>query len=349
MLRLLRNTVIIGCGVLFGFLSRQSLASDDVKVDYPKEVKLMIASFGTIDTQTEVEGWLSDVLRGRENISSSPKLSNDDRIMNPSLAGEVAYVNWKEKKIEYWRESESVVRENTRRAQILMNLKTKVLSDASQRYVPLGRDYLQSAIQRHKAGRLIRIVDRGNMTIQQTEKAIKEMTQDVVNGADCVLSVVLGDREEDTKVIPVDNVGTKIKRTTYRAPYVCKARDLDGNLLFSCNGEAVIKSTEDNVVRSTNGDPARKLIEKVCEEIAKNVVAYFTVELQFKIKVPSGMDVDDVQVMVDGKEVDNEGVRVLACEHVIQAEIEGCKPIRRIVTTGAGEDEVKSVKLNFKK
>ena len=136
MLRLLRNTVIIGCGVLFGFLSRQSLASDDVKVDYPKEVKLMIASFGTIDTQTEVEGWLSDVLRGRENISSSPKLSNDDRIMNPSLAGEVAYVNWKEKKIEYWRESESVVRENTRRAQILMNLKTKVLSDASQRYVP---------------------------------------------------------------------------------------------------------------------------------------------------------------------------------------------------------------------
>lgn len=314
----------------------------------PRDIKIMIASFGTIDTQAEVEGWLGDLLRGKANLSSSPKLSNEDRLTNPDLAAESVYVNWKEKKVEYWRESEAVRQENIRRSQILLGLKTKVLSDASQRYVPLGRDYLQSAIRRQKAGRLIKLVDRGNMTIQQTEKAIKGTSADVVNGADCILSVVLGDREEKSKTIPVDNVGTMIKRSVYTAPYVCKVRDLNGDMLFSCNGDVSENVTSDNVVQTTTSDPARRLIEKVCERVAQEMVAYFTVEIRFKIKVPDSMDADDVQIMVDGREIEGESAKVLACEHVIKAELEGCKPICRNIEIEEGE-ECKLVKLNFKK
>ena len=320
----------------------------DTNKNIPQGVKIMIASFGTIDTQAEVEGWLGDLLKNKVNSSTSLRLSNEDRVTNPDLAAEAVYVNWKEKRLEYWRESEEVRRENLRRSQILLDLKTKVLSDASQRYVPLGRDYLQSAIQRQKVGRLIKIVDRGNMSIQQTEKAIKDASADIVNGADCILSVVIGDREEKTKVIPVDNIGTTITRSVYTAPYVCKVRDLDGNLLFSCNGEVSEKAVSDNVVQVTASNSARKLIEKVCERVAHEIVAYFIVDLNFKIKVPSGMDVDDVSIKVDGKEINGVSVKVLACEHTILAELEGCKPIQRSVEVEDGE-ESKSVKLNFKK
>ena len=314
----------------------------------PQDIKIMIASFGTIDTQAEVEGWLGDLLRSKANPSSSPKLSNEDRLTNPDLAAESVYINWKEKKVEYWRESEAVRQENIRRSQILLGLKTKVLSDASQRYVTLGRDYLQSAIRRQKIGRLIKLVDRGNMTIQQTEKAIKGSSADVVNGADCILSVVLGDHEEKTKTIPVDNVGTTIKRLVYTVPYVCKVRDLNGNMLFSCDGDVSEKITSDNVVQTTTSDPARILVEKVCERVAQEIVAYFTVEIRFKIKVPDSMDADDVQIMVDNREIEGESVKVLACEHVVKAKLEGCKPICRNVAVGEGE-EYKLVKLNFKK
>ena len=313
----------------------------------PREMKLMIASFGTINSQAEVENWLGDQLRPSENMEQLPTLSDADKIANPQMAVAVVRANWNTKKLEYMRTSREVQQENARRMKILTNLKTSMLSDASQRYTQLGREYLQSRLFK-KAGRLIKVVDRGNMTIQQTEKAIKGDDADMQNGADCILSVVMGDREEDSKTIPIDNVGTKIKRTTYTAPYVGKIRDLNGNVLLSFDGTAEWRSTQDNVVKSQISDPARKLMEVVCDKIADEIVAYFTTRLSFKVKVPKGMDEDDVEVYVDGREVDPDGTRVLAVEHIVKASLDGCKSVRKLIEIENGESS-KKVKLILKK
>lgn len=312
----------------------------------PREMKLMIASFGTINSQAEVENWLGDQLRPNGNMEQLPTLSEADKIANPEMAASVVRANWNTKKLEYMRVSWEIQKENARRMRILTNLKASMLSESSQRYTQLGRDYLQSRLSK-KAGKLVKVVDRGNMTIQQTEKAIKGKSADMQNGADCILSVVMGDREEDSQTIPIDNVGTKIKRTTYTAPYLGKIRDLDGNILLSFDGTAEWKSTQDNVVKSNISDPARKLMEAVCDKIADEVVAYFTTKLSFKVKVPKGMDSDDVEIYVDGREVDSDGVRVLAFEHVVKGVLDGCKPVKRIVEIENGTQE-KTVKLNFK-
>ena len=312
----------------------------------PREMKLMIASFGTINSQAEVENWLGDQLRPSENMEQLPTLSDADKIANPQMAVAVVRANWNTKKLEYMRTSREVQQENARRMKILTNLKTSMLSDASQRYTQLGREYLQSRLFK-KAGRLIKVVDRGNMTIQQTEKAIKGDDADMQNGADCILSVVMGDREEDSKTIPIDNIGTKIKRTTYTAPYVGKIRDLNGNVLLSFDGTAEWRSTQDNVVKSQISDPARKLMEVVCDKIADEIVAYFTTRLSFKVKVPKGMDEDDVEVYVDGREVDPDGTRVLAVEHIVKASLDGCKSVRKLIEIENGESS-KKVKLSLK-
>lgn len=323
-----------------------SSGQESIAKSAPREMRLMIASFGTINSQSEVENWLGDQLRPNGNMEQPPTLSEADKIANPKLAAAVARVNWNTKKLEYMRTSREIQRENARRMKILTNLKTSMLSDAAQRYTQLGRDYLQSRLNK-KVGRLIKVVDRGNMAIQQAEKAIAGKSADMQNAADCVLSVVMGDREEDSKTIPIDNLGTKIKRTTYTAPYVGKIRDLDGNVLLAFDGTAEWKCAQDNVVKSSISDPARKLMEAVCDKIADEVAAYFTTKLSFKVKVPKGMDADDVEIYVDGREVDSDGVRVLAFEHVVKGTLDGCKSVKKIVEIGNDMPEM-TVKMKFK-
>jgi len=149
------------------------LIADDHQCKTPQQVKVLVASFGTINSQTEVESWLSDQLRPIKNSDASPELSQGDRILNPEMAAEVAYINWKDKRIQYLRTSEAARAENARRARILTNLKTQMLSDDALRYVQLGREYLQSKLYKN-CGKLVSVVDRGNMTIQQTEKQLKD-------------------------------------------------------------------------------------------------------------------------------------------------------------------------------
>ncbi len=318
----------------------------------PREMKLMIASFGTINAQAEVEGWLGDMLRPGQNLEEPPTLSEADKVANPNLAACIVRANWNTKKLEYIRNSRDIQQENARRAKILTNLKTGMLAEKAQRYTAVGRDYLTSQMYK-QVGSLIKIVDRGNIAIANVEKAIKGESANVVNGADCILSVVLGDREEDSQVIPVDNVGTKIKRTTYTQPYVGKIRDLDGNILIAFDDTATWTYEQDNVVKKTSADPARKLVEAVCKDIAKKVADYFTTQLKFKVKMPKDVkdvDADDVEVFVDGREVDDptNGVRVLAFEHVVKGTLDGCKPVSRVVQIDQGES-AKTIMLKFKK
>lgn len=313
----------------------------------PSEIKLMVASFGTIESQSEVEQWLSDLLRPQTvaggTLQHSQPLDGSQNTKCEAIA-----IDWKTRQLLYFRSEDEVQKENARRMRVLTDLKTAMLSDSAKRYTQLARDYLQSAIGKQEGGMLVKIIDRGNMTIQQTEKQIKGVSADNVNGADCVLSVVLGDQEKNSVVIPLDMAGTKITRTTYTAPYVGKIRDMDGNVLYAFDGIAQIRQNTDNVVEYTSSDPSRKLIEKVCENIAKDVISFFTARLDFRIKVPSGLDVDDVDIRIDGRSVDIEGARVLACEHFLEATLEGCKSVKRTIQVEKGED-VKRVRINFKK
>ena len=119
--------------------------------------------------------------------------------------------------------------------------------------------------------------------------------------------------------------------------------------LFAFNGTSEWQSTVNSVVKSTVSDPARKLVEKACDQIADSLVAFFTTRLKFKVKVPKGMDEDDVEIKVDGKEVDvDDGVRVLSLEHAVVAELDGCKSIRKVVSID-GTDISETVRLKFKK
>jgi hypothetical protein len=323
--------------------------NEKVKQHLPREMKLMIASFGTVESQTEVEQWLSDLLHPQTLVENeSQKDSIRDRIMGYEGQFEALAIDWNTKAIRYFRTENEVHKENARRMRVLTNLKMDMLSDAAKRYTQLARDYLQAAIKKEQGGRLIKIVDRGNMTIQQTEKHIRGDTIELTNGADCILSVVLGDQEKNSKIIPIDMAGTKINRTTYTAPYVGKIRDLNGNILHAFNGTAQISQTTDNIVESALSNPTRRLIEKVCENISKEVMAFFTVKLDFRIKVPEGFDVDDAVIYVDGREVDNNCVQVLSCDHLIQASLEGCHDIVRTVKIEEGQ-EGKTVRLKFKK
>lgn len=320
---------------------------NETSIPVPSEMKLMVASFGTINSQAEIEGWLSDQLKPLNNLTSAPELAAGDYAVNPQSPIEMAYVNWKDKCVRYYRGSEEVAAENARRARILTGLKTHMLSDAAQRYTQLGRDYLQSKLYR-KCGRLIAVVDRGNMTIQQTEKQLKEDFTDRISTADCIVSVVFGDRETSSKTIPIDNSGTEIKRIVYRQPFVGKVRDLAGNVLLSFDDVAEFKLSQDNVVAVTNSDPARKLVELACEKIADQIVNYFTIELKFKIKVPTGMDPEDVEICLDGMILGETSVRVLACNHRFRAELAGCATIEKTFVCNPSRT-TQTVKLNFKK
>jgi len=298
-----------------------------------------------------VEGWLGEQLQPRQNLSTPPTLSQAETMANPNLARDVVYFNWNTRKMEYIRQSREMEHENARNAALLRELRTRVLTDASQRYVPLGKDYLQAALSRRAHG-LIKIVDRSNVDMGLAEQAINNNDASQVAGADCILTATMGDREADSQDVPVDGRGTVIKTTVYTQPYTFKVRDLQGNVLMSDDGTVSWTNRQNNVVKTQFADPARKLMELVTDEIAAKMTAFFTTRLTFKIKVPKGMDADDVEVRVDGRPVADveAGKYVLAAEHLVTATLDGCGNAKRVVEVDKDDrSEVVPVKLNLKK
>lgn len=313
----------------------------------PKKMKIMIANFGTIESMTAVDKWLGEQLQPNQNLDKLPTLSDGDKIKDPDLDKDIVRFNWVTRKIQYLRNADALVAENLRNKQMLTALRTKVLTDSATRYVPLAKDYLQAAISRKS--QLIQIIDRSNADMALVEQELSGNHSSVLSGATCILTGTLGDREEDSRTVTVNGKGTQVKITEYTQPYTFKIRDTQGNVLMAESGTSSWKSTVNSVVKSEVSDPARKLMEQVCNDMAEKILAFFTTKLEFKVKVPKDCDEDDVTVAVDGKNVDaDSGVRVLAIEHAVVATLDGCKPIRKLVEI----DEVdgsKMVKLNFKK
>lgn len=314
----------------------------------PKKMRIMIAGFGTIESMTKAEKWLSETVPEQHNLAKMPTLSEADKIQNPALEKDIVRLNWNTRKLEYIREANAVAQENLRNKRLLNELRMKVLTDPSQRYVPLAKEYLQASLSR-KAGTMIQVVDRSNADMAMIEQAMNGDNSSALAGATCILTATLGDREEDSRTVQVNGKGTKVKMTTFTQPYTFKVRDLQGNVLMAESGTAEWKSTVNSIVKSEVSDPARKLVESVTAEIADKLLGFFTTKLKFKIKVPNGMDEDDVEVAVDGKSVDaDDGVRVLAVEHAVVAKLDGCAAIRKVVEIDEA-DGSKTVKLNFKK
>ena len=313
----------------------------------PKKLRLMIAGFGTIESMVQVDKWLGEQLPEQQNLAKLPTLSDADKLKDPGADREIVRLNWNRRKLEYIRETDAIQAENLRNKQLLSDLRMKVLTDASQRYTPLAKDYLQAALA--EKGTLIQVIDRSNADMNLVEQGLNGDNSSALAGATCILTAAMGDREEDSRTITVNGKGTKVKMTTYTQPYVGKVRDLQGNILFAFKGTSEWSLKENSVVKSETSDPARKLIEKACGQIADKLVEFFTCKLSFKVKAPTGVDADEATVKVDGKTVDaDEAVRVLKVEHAVVATLDGCKSIRKIVELGAGDSDT-TVKLVFKK
>ena len=314
----------------------------------PKKMRIMIAGFGTIESMTQVDKWLGEQLQPNHNLDEVPTLTQGEKIKVVEVDRMVVRANWNTHKMEYVHDANLLRSENERNRMTLAALRTKVLTEDSTRYVPLAKDYIQAALSR-KAGTVIQVVDRSSADMALVEQELNGNHSSALAGATCILTATLGDREEDSRTVTVNGKGAKVKMTTFTQPYTFKVRDLQGNVLMAESGTAEWKSTVNSVVKSEVSDPARKLVESVTAEIADKLLGFFTTKLEFKIKVPNGMDEDDVEVAVDGKSVDaDDGVRVLAIEHAVVAKLDGCAAIRKVVEIDEA-DGSKTVKLNFKK
>ena len=313
----------------------------------PKKLRLMIAGFGTIESMVQVDKWLGEQLQPQKNLEKLPTLDQGEKLQVAEVHNFTIRANWNTRKMEYVEDANEIRTQNERDRMTLSALRMKVLTDVTQRYTPLAKDYLQAALS--EKGSLIQVVDRSNADMNLVEQGLSGDNSSALAGATCILTAAMGDREEDSRTITVNGKGTKVKMTTYTQPYVGKVRDLQGNVLFAFKGTSEWSSKVNSVVKSEVSDPQRKLVEKACEQIADKLLDFFTCRLSFKIKAPKGLDADDATVKIDGKTVDAaDEVRVLKVEHALVATLDECKAVRRLLEFDEGDSE-KTVKLVFKK
>ena len=191
-------------------------SAEQAKDTSQREVRLAICAFGTAETMVPVEEWLGKTIHPGQYAAGLPSLPQlgENKEHN---AGSVN-VEWSTKKLEVTRETDMIQAENQRNRKLLNDIRLKVLNDPSRRYVPLAVGYLESALFAASKG-AIRMVD--------LEKA---------DGGTRLVTVSLGDREEQSKVVDVNETGAKAGVRTFRQPYVGKVRDLNGNILLAFDG-----------------------------------------------------------------------------------------------------------------
>lgn len=357
MMRTLKETVMVllllGIGGLFAQEEAATLPNG-FKAAIPKQVKVIIADVGTIDTVANTDKWLGEQLQPKQNIETKPVLEPGAMAVDPHLRAEYFRWNMRTKQIEYSRASQQLVAENAENARILRSLRTRTLADANTRNIILCKDFIQAALSR-KYRNLIQVVDRGNVDMGIVEQTLQGKGDNVaVASGSCIVTVVMGDLETNSRTVTVNAKGTQLKTTTYRQPYTGKVRDLQGNVLIAFDGVAELNQNQNNVVKSELPNPTRELMQKACEKIADEIAGYFVVQLKFAIKGPKGdgdFDVDEATVLLDGKAIDIESpVYVIAAEHEVMAMMNGYKKIQRVIgLSDTVQGAPKIIKLNFKK
>ena len=217
-----------------------------------REVRLAVCAFGTAESMTPVEEWLGKTIHPGQYAAGLPSLPQlgENKEHN---AGSVK-IEWASSKLEFTRETDMIQAENQRNRKLLNDIRLKVLNDPSRRYVPLAVGYLESAL------------------FSASKGAIKLVDLEKADGGTRLITVALGDREEESKVVDVNSSGAKAGVRVFRQPYVGKVRDLNGNILLAFDGTGECSETANSVVSTTTADPQRRLIEDVCRQIAAKIV-----------------------------------------------------------------------------
>ncbi len=217
-----------------------------------REVRLAVCAFGTAESMTPIEEWLGKTIHPGQYAAGLPSLPQlgENKEHNASSVN----VEWTSRKLEFTSETDMIQAENQRNRKLLNDIRLKVLNDPSRRYVPLAVGYLESAL------------------FSAAKGAIKLVDLEKADGGTRLITVTLGDREEESKVVDVNSSGAKAGVRTFRQPYVGKVRDLNGNILLAFSGTGECSETANSVVSTTTADPQRRLIEDVCRQIAAKIV-----------------------------------------------------------------------------
>ncbi len=250
----MKSRILLAAAALAFAASAQEseIESESAAQPQQREVRLAVCAFGTAETMTPVEEWLGKTIHPGQYAAGLPSLPQlgENKEHN---AGSVK-IEWATEKLEVTHETDMIQAENQRNRKMLNDIRLKVLNDPSRRYVPLAVGYLESAL------------------FSASKGAIKMVDLEKADGATRLITVSLGDREEDSKVVDVNDSGAKAGVRTFRQPYVGKVRDLNGNILLAFDGVGECSETANSVVSTTTADPQRKLIEDVCRQIAAKIV-----------------------------------------------------------------------------
>ena len=250
----MKSRILLAAAALAFAASAQEseIESENAAQPQQREVRLAVCAFGTAETMTPVEEWLGKTIHPGQYAAGLPSLPQlgENKEHN---AGSVK-IEWATEKLEVTHETDMIQAENQRNRKLLNDIRLKVLNDPSRRYVPLAVGYLESAL------------------FSASKGAIKMVDLEKADGATRLITVSLGDREEDSKVVDVNDSGAKAGVHTFRQPYVGKVRDLNGNILLAFDGVGECSETANSVVSTTTADPQRKLIEDVCRQIAAKIV-----------------------------------------------------------------------------
>ena len=250
----MKSRILLAAAALAFAASAQEseIESENAAQPQQREVRLAVCAFGTAETMTPVEEWLGKTIHPGQYAAGLPSLPQlgENKEHN---AGSVS-IKWATEKLEVTHETDMIQAENQRNRKLLNDIRLKVLNDPSRRYVPLAVGYLESAL------------------FSASKGAIKMVDLEKADGATRLITVSLGDREEDSKVVDVNDSGAKAGVRAFRQPYVGKVRDLNGNILLAFDGVGECSETANSVVSTTTADPQRKLIEDVCRQIAAKIV-----------------------------------------------------------------------------
>ena len=237
----------------FSSLAQEASAPQAQGESAQREVRLAVCAFGTAETVTPIEEWLGKTIHPGQYAAGLPSLPQlgENKEHN---AGSVK-VEWSSAKLEITRETDMIQAENQRNRKLLNEIRLKVLNDPSRRYVPLAGDYLEAALFERSAG------------------AVRLVALEKADANTRLVTVSLGDRETESRVVDVNGSGAKAGVRTFRQPYVGKVRDLSGNTLLAFSGVGECSETANSVVSTSNADPQRKLIEDVCRQVADKIFA----------------------------------------------------------------------------
>ncbi len=310
----------------------------------PGKVCLLVADVGTIDSIAKTEEFLAKIKQF--NVSSTPKVSEADRAVNPELARRSANFNFNNNIRQYNEEQREIARQNRKMANILDNLRTSIIGDKNKRDIVVAKNYLQSFLDPYSE--YIKVIDRANANLTEVEKAISGNDQQDIASACVFLTVIMQDLKAESTTVSVSN--TLIKKTTYTQKAVGNIRDFNGNVLKAFHVVGKTSRRQTSASKSEGFNPSSDLMEDVLKQIAEKVASYYVTKLEFKCDGPKGdeeFDADTVTFTVDGNEFEN-GNQICAGKHTVVAEAEGYKTVTKNITVRNNRSKT-IIKLKFRK